>query len=790
MNRFSVFLMFAPFLVLGSLLTPAAADAKTVRISLATDGPSDSYTALLAQARQEIDLLVSDEIVFSSGADLEGDWSTAGATKALDAALATKPDLVITLGPFLAAEGASREELSAPVLAIPGVSSALVDLPMESGGSGRAKFTHLATTGDIGGDLRRFVEVVPLARTAVLVDAQVHEATPLLDVAAAQLGAELLLEVVLVDVTGDAESVLAAIPEAVDGVYLFAMPRLADDQVEPLLSGLAERKLPSFASFGKNWVERGALASATAPAAWSDAVRRVALHSQLILMGGSVGTLPVHLKRREDLTINMDVARSVGVWPSFAVLIEATLLGGLSAAAGRELDLVSAVEQAVSRSPELAAALESLEAIQKEVGIARGRLLPQLEVGADVRALDKKSANPLVAAEFEASWDLSGSQIIYSEGAWTALGASKRFAEAAEQEFASKVLDLKLRVGLAYVAVLRARAGQELRTVALAQTRENLGTAELRLAAGAGTRSEVHRWEIEIANSRARLVDAVATRRTAEQALNNLLLEPMESPVDLADAGPSGLLGADTRLAAFINDPWTFRAFRDFMVEQALERSPELKAIDSALAARRRILVGEKRSIALPTFALYGGLDHTLARAGEGSEPLDINGVVQLGPPNPFRASVGVGLSWPLFEGGSRFVAVNQAQDRVDEFEEQRRAIVQVVEGEVRASLTRAGAARVGIGLSVSAAEAADSNLALVADAYRVGAVNVITLVDAQTIALSTDLSAADAYYRFLAEYLVSERAGGDFSFERSPEERDALIKELGAFVEERRAAP
>ena len=95
----------------------------------------------------------------------------------------------------------------------------------------------------------------------------------------------------------------------------------------------------------------------------------------------------------------------------------------------------------------------------------------------------------------------------------------------------------------------------------------------------------------------------------------------------------------------------------------------------------------------------------------------------------------------------------------------------------------QAGASRAAVRLRGDAATAAGQNLELVTDAYRRGAVNIITLIDAQNQTLVTQLAASNALYDFLIDYLSVERAAAAFGFRMTVEDRD-LIRELAIFAE------
>ena len=93
-----------------------------------------------------------------------------------------------------------------------------------------------------------------------------------------------------------------------------------------------------------------------------------------------------------------------------------------------------------------------------------------------------------------------------------------------------------------------------------------------------------------------------------------------------------------------------------------------------------------------------------------------------------------------------------------------------------------AGASHAGIEQARAAAEAARKNLELVTDAYRSGAVSIITLIDAQNSALISEQAAASAVYDFMLDLMNVERAVGQFHFFRTEPERQAYFNRLEEF--------
>jgi len=83
------------------------------------------------------------------------------------------------------------------------------------------------------------------------------------------------------------------------------------------------------------------------------------------------------------------------------------------------------------------------------------------------------------------------------------------------------------------------------------------------------------------------------------------------------------------------------------------------------------------------------------------------------------------------------------------------------------------------IALTRDAAEAGDRNYELVSDAYAGGTASITALLDAQSAALSSSRSAANAINNFLLDLMRVERAMGTFGVLEPPDQREAFLQRL-----------
>ena len=182
----------------------------------------------------------------------------------------------------------------------------------------------------------------------------------------------------------------------------------------------------------------------------------------------------------------------------------------------------------------------------------------------------------------------------------------------------------------------------------LVVSRSNLELARVRVAVGYSGRQEELRWISRIARDKQAVIDAYVRAQVARQRLNQLLDRPIEESFAVQDATLQeyGFIFGQPKFLSYIDSPAENLVFRDFMVEVALEESPELKGISAALEARERVLASTRSAFYSPSIAFRGDVRHTIHESGAGS------GIT---PSDDIDYTLGLRLTFPIARGGAKF---------------------------------------------------------------------------------------------------------------------------------------
>lgn len=783
MSRFFAVMAAMSF---GTLLPINAEAQRVVTFGMVIDGPSSYNSSFRPLLQNQIrDLLGSEfDARFPDDKQVVADWTRSGIDTALQRLLDDpEVDLVLTVGAIASQVAAEFGPLPKPVVAPFVLDAEFQGLPMVNGASGVRNLTYVGYPTATLNDLEAFREVVPFDHLAILVERAYLRAVPGMRRGTEQALAQLGIRGTIVDVGPSIDLALGAVPPDVDAVFVGFLPRISEEDTERLIRTLKSRRLPSYTHLGEEWVRRGFLTSSDTGLMGHRMARLGALSVQRILLGEDAATIPVMFVRNTRVSINMATATAVGVSPSWAVMTEAVIVDGKSQEVARQVNLGSAVREAVARNLDLAAQGLTVAAGEQRVRGSKAPLLPQLDFGVDALVIDADRAAASFGRQPERS--IAGSatlvQSLYSERTWAEYGIEKHLQEGRVQGRDEVRLDIILDAAATYLTVLRTKAVERIVQDNLRVSRSNLEVAEVRQSLGTAAAGEVARWHSEIARSRQEVITANSLRNIVEIQLNRILRRPLEDPFLTDEEQPADVrvITNDPRLQPYVADQAAFRVFRDFMAREAIISSPELRQFDAAIAAQSRSLTATGRAYFLPDLELLANATNIWSKSGAGSEPPPGSGIV----PNDIGWAVGLQLSYPLFTGFARGAAKSQAQLDLEDLQTQRAAAADRVEQRVREAMHRMGASYANVGLARASSRAAQVNLDLVSESYRRGAASITDLIDAQNNSLLADLDAANSSYDFLVDLMRVERAVGGYSFFLTREERDDFLDRLDVFA-------
>ena len=451
------------------------------------------------------------------------------------------------------------------------------------------------------------------------------------------------------------------------------------------------------------------------------------------------------------------------------------LLGaGPVPAEGQEtLGWVEAINQALDANQSLAAAQEDLEASHKNVAIARGDLLPSLGV-LGVLSESESATFSQTSGVIPSTTGMVGatvSQMIYNQRSFANHNIQKDLYASQEDQLRNTRFGIISAAGQAYIGVLLAQDMLLVQTENRNLTEQNLQVARDRERVGSTDLKEVLRWQSQLYGNEQALVGQQSSVVVNRIALNQVRDRPAEEVYTLEKltVEKNGFIFSSDVVVEAISREDRGRLIRDYLVDLGLENSPLLTSLDREIAAQERQLRSNRRWL-IPSLNLSAGADAFVLTSGDGED---------LAEEGKGFWKVGVSLKWPIFDGGSNFARVHQAVSQVRSLESQRRELESSLEQGIRSTVEVAMADYRKIGLARAQAETAEQSYQLVYDAYLVGEVSLLDLLDAQSQKVSANASATTAFYTFLADLLSAQQSIGYFSFLEPRDEVENRIREL-----------
>jgi outer membrane protein len=759
-----------PLVIAIFLMVTPPVSARDVRVGVLIDGPAarESISAdALERAAAEV---YGDGLTLSIAPQtrLDGNWNVAALNEAIDRLEADpKIDVVVTLGFAASHLVAHRVLLPKPTIAANVVDPVLQTFPLKSGTSGRHNFTYVTTFNRVEDQITEFHRMIGFSHLVVLADPLSLQVVRELQLKATQLQASTGASIVLRPAVNLADA-LTNLPTGTDAVYVAPLMRLPNEDVRAFAEQLAQRKLPSFSYLGRTEVEQGILMTNSSDVDRTERLaRRIVLDIQRIFQGNDAAGMEIGIQSEERLVINMHTAQLIGFSAQWDDLTDAVQLNAATGQEQRPINLLQALDAALRNNPSLLASQLGEDVAEDQSQIARSQLLPSLGANVSHTQIDASHANPLLLAQRTSEAGATAQLPLYKDSAWAGWSVSRHLAAAANEQARQDLLDTMQQTAAAYFSVLRTKSTAGVRRQNVENTRQNLETARAREAVGLSTRSDYLRWVAQMASARQDLLAAEAAERQAAVELGRLIHDDGSHPLAVAEAGIEEPLKwiASPHTRRYLDTPAKWTIFREFILAQAREYSPEIKRVDELLAGQEREVTSSRRAFFVPDLSAVGIAADQFSRGGVGSERSPLT-------PNNTAWFVGVQATIPIFSGGALRARLSESKHQLKQLDAQRAATLDAVDARARSVLARIPSSYPAIALSRAAAAAARENYIKVADAYARGVVSITDLISAQDASLSADLAQAQATFTFLTDFTDTLRVSNSFDVLLDPQTR------------------
>jgi outer membrane protein len=409
-----------------------------------------------------------------------------------------------------------------------------------------------------------------------------------------------------------------------------------------------------------------------------------------------------------------------------AALLPVTAAAQTGGASARPITLAEAIRLAQQNSPTTTSARGTVNANEATVRTRWSALLPTLSTSAGGtrsggRTFFQGELVPYRGDPWSFSRSISSNLTLFDAGdRLFNLRAARANVASAEASERSARFSVAYSVAQQYYAALAARESRAASAAALEEAEQNMRAANARVAAGAATRSDSLRSVIAVGNQRLAVLTAENDLQNANAALTRLVGSDVTVTASDADPGQLDLVPADSA-----------------ELSRSLTTAPSILTAESALQAAR----AQSRAARTPYFPT---LSMSYSMSGSNTSPNFDWGHGQFSQSNSLRLS----LSFPLFNGLGREETVLRAsiaeQNATASLRDARLlATQQLVQylGQLKLALER-------INIMQASLEAAQEDLRVQQERYRLGASTQLELLTTQTQLNSARYNLINARYQ------------------------------------------
>ncbi|MBQ4821674.1 TolC family protein [Aquimarina sp. MMG016] len=696
--------------------------------------------------------------------------------------LSQRCDIVIVIGLLATKTILANSTLRKPTLAI-GISNVdLQEIPTTAEGtSGKKNFSYILTSRNIVEELTQFYEMIPFQNLAILV----HEKTASamngnnlrqrLDFISREFNAK--IQPVLV--SDDIQDSLQGISNETDAVVVALSYEFGEEKIKEISDYLISKSLPSY-SPSKDYVDLGILSGLSSDNSTLSILRKLAIMVDDIRRGAKAENLPVTLGSRKQLYFNMETSRKIGFSPKFQTLFTANLIGQNELENQQKYTLNDIIRKSIEENLTVQISQKDLEIAAQNVREATSNYLPTANVQLQGKQINEDATNELFGQSERTLTQAAGlEQVIYSESVIANIRIQKYIEEAQKQATKLQINNTIYEAYRTYLNILLVKSNLTIQKENLEVLKKNLELAQIQSQIGAANKSDVYRWESEVANATQLVIEVQTDLIFAKSQLNLFLNNSLDPSFDIEDVSLEDNLFSfyqNNLLPHEIRTPEDIRNVSKFLTDFANENYPGIKQVDYSIKALERQQKMNKRAYYLPNLSLGVNQSGILNRSGAASEPTPNSNFIDT------NWSVSVNLSYPIFDGNRRAIALRKTKIEKEQLSLQKNALSNDVFLNVQRNMIDLVTAKTNINFSKTSANNSWKNFEITQDFYRQGSISIVQLFDAQNAALQAKLNYINSVYQYVLAFVSLENSIGYFSLLANPQEKSDFENRLKSY--------
>ncbi len=750
------------------------------KIGILTDMQQSELLPLVEELKNEITAVVGEDAViqFPDALFLANDFNLDKARNNYEQLLASDADIILAFGLVNNTVITQQESHAKPTILFGAVNSDFLEIEETGLTSGVQNFTYLIASRSYKNDLDTFKELSGFKNLGIVIQQpfmDVFSYTELFDEEFKDLDAtyKLIPFSTIDDILQNLEDI--------DAVYIAEGFYLREAELKTLAEACIRLQIPSFSGDSINHVRLGLLATNQAEENLNQFFRRIALTVEAFVQGEDLAEQPVYFSADNKLTINYNTAENIGLPLKYSLIARTDFIGDWDQRrSDKKYNLVEVMKDVLTDNLALQTSQKDVELSEKDVESAWTSYIPSISANATGTYVDPDLAETSLGLNPEYSTDGSIvlSQTLFSADANANTNTQKDLLDSQRERFNAEQLDALFEASNAYFNALIFKQNLQIRATNLDLTKKNLEIAQENFDAGQAGKSDVLRFRSELAQDMQAVIEAANSLEQGFFELNQLLNNPIAFNIDVDEAElEKGLFEQYNyvQIRELLDDPALRNPFIKFLVQEAKNNAPELKSLDYDISAIGRSIKLNTTGRFLPDLALQGQYNQNFNQWGVGVNPNNIDN----------NYSVGISVSIPIVDQNRQNINRQIALIQKDQLDISKNNTNLAIETNVNTAVVNLINEVSNIQLSKVAEEAAEEALDLTQTSYSNGAVNIVTLLDAQNNYLSARVASANATYNYLLAFLRLERFIGYFFLLHSQAENDEFINRFTQYLQE-----
>jgi len=386
------------------------------------------------------------------------------------------------------------------------------------------------------------------------------------------------------------------------------------------------------------------------------------------------------------------------------------------------LDLKQVFSLAIQNNLDVKLNKNSIKLNDLDINKAKSFYKPQVDIYSNYIQIDKDRAQYSNGQRSQGTLEsgVKVSQLIFSNQVLKNIEIKKLLLKSTKDEVKAVNDEIIYKATLIYLNIIKAKKANQIRQIKRDFIGQNLEFAKQRVDIGVQDRSDIYRWQSELANVNIGLANSKKELSSLKIELGNIL--QINNEFDVFEYGMnSELFKLDNKDAIeFIANKRVQKSFSNSIVHT----HARLKQLNFLKDIKQEELAMNKESQYMPTLAFEGSAKKIINRYGEGS---DMNR-----PWNNDEYQAVLNINIPLYEGGVKSTKIQKNRIELINLKLQYNNMKNLIVQNVRKNFESLKRSYEKIKYAKISQDSSRKNFELIQDKYKNGKENIISLLDAQ----------------------------------------------------------